>query len=127
MVGSPNVGCALDTANGFTVFSDPNDDVKILAPYAITTHIKDMVVLKDPIGWRIPFYVVGCALGEGHVDIPAAIDELAKKSPHAKGLHLIIEVGWVENDPEWDRAQIDANMKSIFDRSIEYLKKLVWA
>ena len=46
-VGSDYVGCALDTGNGFTVFQDPIDEAIALAPYTITTHIKDMVIRRD--------------------------------------------------------------------------------
>lgn len=125
MVDSPNVGCALDTANGYTVFCDPDDDVKVLAPYTFTTHLKDMLMLKDPIGPRIPFYPVGCAVGEGHVNIPAAIDTLVEKCPHANGLHLIIEIGWQSPAADWDKAQKDAYVADMFHKSIDYLKKIL--
>ncbi|MDR2932331.1 MAG: sugar phosphate isomerase/epimerase, partial [Oscillospiraceae bacterium] len=84
MVGSKSVGCAMDTANGFTVFCDPNEDVEVLAPYTLTTHMKDMVVKQDPEygTGRTPFFASGCALGEGHVDLPRAIDLFIQKAPH---------------------------------------------
>ena len=91
-VGAPNVGCALDTANGYTVFCDPIDEVKALAPYTITTHIKDMVIRREK-GWRIPFYPSGCALGDGHAEAKKAVEILATDCPRANGLHLIVENG----------------------------------
>jgi hypothetical protein len=68
------------------VYCDPIDEVRALAPYTITTHIKDMVVRRDK-GWRIPFYPSGCALGEGHAEAEKAVRIIAENSPHAKGLH----------------------------------------
>lgn len=123
-VNSPFVGSALDTANGYTVYCDPNDDVELLAEYAITTHIKDMQVIDfdscdDNL---IPYQARGCALGEGNVDIPRAIDLLDKRSPHANGLHLIVEVGWPNYKKGIDKKVQD---KLMVERSIEYLKNLL--
>jgi sugar phosphate isomerase/epimerase len=94
-VGSKYVGCALDTANGYTVYCDPIDEVRALAPYTITTHIKDMVVRRDK-GWRIPFYPSGCALGDGNAEAANAVNIIAANCPRPEGLHLIVENGWVE-------------------------------
>lgn len=71
-LGSTDVGVALDTANGFTVFADANDDVEVLARYAVTTHIKDLAMIQNP-GAGIPFLPIGCSLGQGAVDIDAAV------------------------------------------------------
>jgi len=128
-VGSPNVGAALDTANGYTVFCDPNDDVQALAPYTITTHLKDMRVVDarelpfiQSSGPLIPMLPVGCALGEGNVDIPLAIETLAAKSPHAEGLHLIIEIGW---EPVPEGKTQEENRLDLFHKSITYLKSIL--
>jgi len=83
-VDSTHAGSALDTGNGYTVYWDPNDDVDVLAPYAITTHIKDMRV-EDYESDLIPFQARGCALGEGHVDIPRVLELLETYSPRAEG------------------------------------------
>jgi sugar phosphate isomerase/epimerase len=122
-VNSPVVGCALDTANGWTVYCDPNDDVQDLAKWSITTHLKDMKIVDDfKAPSLIPMIPVGCALGDGHVDIPLAVKTLAAKSPWAKGLHLIIELGW-ERIPEGrNQAELRTEM---FHQSIAFLKKLV--
>ena len=87
-VGSPAVRAALDTGNSFTVFCDPMDDLLALAPLTVTTHLKDMRVVQfreemhlAPDEDRVPFLPVGCALGEGHVDVVATVEILAKQSP----------------------------------------------
>jgi sugar phosphate isomerase/epimerase len=128
-VGSESVGAALDTANGYTVFCDPDDDVQDLAPYTITTHLKDMKVVdsKDldylqANGPLIPMLAVGCALGDGNVDIPLAVETLAAKCPHAEGLHLIIELGWQPPYPGMSR---DETNLAMFHSSIGFLKALL--
>jgi len=120
---SPSVGVALDTANGFTVFCDPNDDVQDLARFTVTTHLKDMKIVDDfRAPSLIPLIPVGCALGEGNVDIAEAVKTLAEQSPHAEGLHLIIELGW-ERIPEGKtREEVRYHQ---FHQSIRYLKELL--
>jgi len=120
-VGSPVVGCALDTANGFTVYCDPNDDVQDLARYTMTTHLKDMLMVDFKTPGLIPMVPVGCAVGDGHVDIPATIAAFERDSPWAQGLHLIIELSW-ERIPEGQSR--DEGRLDMFHKSIEYLKKL---
>jgi 3-oxoisoapionate decarboxylase len=122
MVGSPVIGAALDTANGYTVFCDPNEDVQVLAPYAVTTHLKDMRVVDFGNPRLIPMMPEGCALGQGHVDIAKAVRTLAEKSPLANGLHLIIELGWV---PIPEGRQSSEVMRETFDESVTYLRRLV--
>jgi sugar phosphate isomerase/epimerase len=128
-IGSKHVGSAYDTANGYTAFWDANDDCEVLAPYAITTHMKDMVMRDTPSipelkalpFTLIPYLPFGCALGEGNVDIPRAVDLLAEKSPHAEGLHLIIELGWDIPYPGKTQAETRLDM---FHRSVQVLKGL---
>jgi sugar phosphate isomerase/epimerase len=120
-VDSANVGAALDTANGFTVFCDPNDDIEALAPFAFTTHMKDMVVVDSPIRGYIPFTAFGCAFGEGHVDFTRAVQLLAENSPRANGLHLIVEPGWMKWDPDRD---VQTQEVEFYEHSVTYLKHL---
>ncbi len=65
---------------------------------------------------------IGCAVGEGNVDIPLAVDTFAAKSPYAEGLHLIIELGWQPVTPGMTREESTLDM---FHRSVEYLKTLI--
>jgi 3-oxoisoapionate decarboxylase len=119
-IGSSCVGVALDTANGLTVFSDPNDDIEVLAPYSFTTHMKDMrMVANPPPG--IPFLPVGCPLGEGVVDFPAAVAALRSAAP-VEDLHLIIEPGWEEVPAGAVAADV---RREIYTRGMSYLKRLV--
>jgi sugar phosphate isomerase/epimerase len=124
-VGSDWIGCAVDTANSFTVFRDPNAEVPVLAPLAFTTHIKDMRMIKNPLGWAIPLIPVGCHLGEGHVDVPKAIETLAQLSPKAEGLHLIVEAGWEpEGCPEETIPHLELR-RSILEHGVAWLRDFV--
>jgi sugar phosphate isomerase/epimerase len=122
-VNSKHIGCTLDTANGYTVYCDPNEDVEYLAEYAITTHIKDMLVqdFESQYG-LIPFQARGCAVGDGNVDIPRAIELLDQKSPFSNGLHLVIEQGWMNYDNISDREAYD---KECVHKGLKYLQKLL--
>ena len=122
-VGSRSVGSALDTANGFTVFTDPNEDIEVLAPYAITTHLKDMRVWDYDASWRlIHMQPLGCAVGDGNVDIPRAIYLLDKHSPHAEGLHLVVELGW---SAYFDKIPFEIQNKEMLYKSLQYIKGLL--
>jgi sugar phosphate isomerase/epimerase len=122
-VGSKHIGWTLDTANGFTVYCDPNEDVEYLAPYAFSTHIKDMVIqdFESDFG-LIPFQARGCAVGDGNVDIPKALDLLDKKSPFSKGLHIVIEQGWMNYQGITDKQAYD---KECVHKGLKYLKGLI--
>lgn len=123
-VDSPFVGCAMDTANGLTVYADPDDDIEVLAQYAFTTHMKDFEVLQETVPGRIPFFANDCTLGNGIVDLPRAIDLFAKRSPFRKGLHLIIETGWDPKRMDLTKAeQLEAKKKRI-DDGVAYLLRL---
>ena len=122
-VDSPNVGAALDTANGYTVFCDPMDDARALARFTITTHLKDMKIIDIREPNRIPMIPVGCDLGDGNVGIAEVVRVMAEESPHAEGLHLIIETGWMP-PPAPDMPQ-NQQILGVFHRSIDYLKELL--
>ncbi|HOS43802.1 MAG TPA: sugar phosphate isomerase/epimerase family protein, partial [Armatimonadota bacterium] len=61
------VGILIDTGNMMTVWEDPVAAVAAMAPWAISTHVKDHAVILDG---DAP-YVVGVPLGRGTIDLPA--------------------------------------------------------
>ena len=62
--GKDFVGATIDTGNPVTVGEDPLLTLETLAPYALTTHIRDAVVFEHPRG-AVTQWV---ALGEGSID-----------------------------------------------------------
>ncbi|MDR2133536.1 MAG: sugar phosphate isomerase/epimerase [Treponema sp.] len=122
-VGSKRVGCTLDTANGFTVFSDANDDIEALAPWAITTHIKDIKIEDtDPAQGWVPMIPRGCPIGEGNVNIPRALELLDQQAPFKEELHLVLEQSWMNYDGVKDRAKYD---EECLHRGLRYVKSLL--
>jgi 3-oxoisoapionate decarboxylase len=113
-VGAAHFGAALDTANAFTSFEDPMDPAQALAPYALTTHIKDFRIDALGIPGKAPWIPVGCALGEGNVDNLAIVDLLALQAPDPATLPLIVEVNW---PPDGQDAA------DLIVRSVEYLRE----
>ena len=123
-VDSPYVGCAMDTANGVTVYCDPDDDIEALAPYTFTTHMKSFEILQETEPGRIPFYANDCTVGEGVVNIPRALDLFAKFSPFRRGLHLIIETGWDPKRKDLSQSEKTEAKKKRIDDGVAYLLSL---
>jgi hypothetical protein len=61
-------------------------------------------------------------VGDGNVDIPRALDLLDAKSPFAKGLHIVIEQGWMNYD---DIKDTEAYDKECVHKGLKYLKTLL--
>lgn len=73
-VGSEEVGVLVDIGNSMMVWEDPVEAVRTMAPYAVSSHFKDHVVILDhdePL-------VVGVALGRGNIDSIECFQILAK-------------------------------------------------
>ncbi len=82
-VSSEYLGVCLDTGNNIALLEDPMQVVEALAPFAITTHLKDMAVRSIPEGFElseVPF-------GEGMLDIGKVIAAVRAKRPQV-GLTL---------------------------------------
>jgi len=62
--GKDFVGACLDTGNPMWVVENPLVTLEVLAPYTVTTHIRDSVVFEHPRGAAAQWVV----LGEGCVD-----------------------------------------------------------
>jgi hypothetical protein len=70
----------------------------------------------------IPLSPRGCRLGEGHVDFAKALELIATRSPHARGLHLLVESGWETFDLPGPRAT--QLRKEILEHGVTYLQNL---
>jgi sugar phosphate isomerase/epimerase len=76
-VSSEFVGVCVDTGNSIALLEDPQAVVEGLAPWAATTHFKDMAVQEYPDG----FLLSEVPLGEGFLDLPAVVAALRKANP----------------------------------------------
>lgn len=82
-LSSPHVGACVDTGNSIALLEDPMQVVETLAPYAVTTHIKDMAVQESPTG----FLLSEVPLGQGILDLPRMFELFEKHNPDI-GYHL---------------------------------------
>jgi 3-oxoisoapionate decarboxylase len=71
------VGICLDFGNNLALCELPDDTFRLLAPYAVFCHMKDMAVEEHPTG----FLLSEVPLGTGIVDLPSRVDWLRRKDP----------------------------------------------
>jgi sugar phosphate isomerase/epimerase len=89
-VGSAWVGACVDLGNNVALLEEPADVVRALAPWALACHFKDMAVAEAPDGFLLSEVV----LGEGFLDLKAAVTTLRKARPE---LRLSLEM--ITRDP----------------------------
>ncbi len=83
-------GACLDTGNSIALLDDPMEVVEQLAPYAVTTHFKDMAVEEYAEG----FLLSEVPLGEGMLDLPRIVATLRRHRPN---IHFSLEM--ITRDP----------------------------
>jgi len=76
-ISSPHIGACVDTGNSIALLEDPMQVVETLAPFAVTTHIKDMAVQETPDG----FLLSEVPLGEGILDLPRMFAAFERHNP----------------------------------------------
>ena len=79
-LGSEYVGINVDTGNNIALLEDPMETVDALAPFAFTTHIKDMAVQPYQEG----FLLSEVSLGEGFLDLTRIVERLRKANPNIR-------------------------------------------
>jgi sugar phosphate isomerase/epimerase len=83
-------GVCLDFGNNISLLDDPMDAIEKLAPYTVTTHLKDMAVDHCGDG----FLLSEVLLGDGYLDLPRAIGLVQQARPKAR---LLLET--ITRDP----------------------------
>jgi sugar phosphate isomerase/epimerase len=74
------LGVCLDTGNNIAMLDDPMAVIESLAPYAFTTHIKDMAVQAYPDG----FLLSEMPLGQGMLDMRRIADTIRSARPETR-------------------------------------------
>ena len=92
---------------------DPVEDVNLLAPWAVTTHLKDLRTVNDR-------EYSACALGDGFLEVLRTIQTLVRESPLGERIPLIIEVSRPGRSTGAD-IEVHAEM---LGRSVQYLHEL---
>ncbi len=99
----PNLRVQIDTGNAFSVFEDPLDCARALAPYVVSCHLKDIAVTpfapRPCQGTR----AVSVPLGEGHVDNAAICQILQDQAPNPASLALLCEPFYLPDDTDPDQ------------------------
>lgn len=76
-IESEKLGVCLDTGNSMALLEDPHEVIDALAPWALTTHFKDMAVR----GYDDGFLLSEVPLGTGVLDLPRVVQKLEKARP----------------------------------------------
>jgi sugar phosphate isomerase/epimerase len=79
-LGSEHVGACLDFGNSLALLEDPLAVVETLAPWVVTTHIKDMAVQESADGFRL----AEVPLGEGMLDLPRMLAIVERANPRVE-------------------------------------------
>jgi sugar phosphate isomerase/epimerase len=77
---SENLGVCLDIGNNIALLDAPRNVIAKLAPYAVTTHFKDMAVKESPEG----FLLSEVPLGQGILDLSWIVGSIHKARPRAR-------------------------------------------
>jgi sugar phosphate isomerase/epimerase len=77
---SKHVGVCLDTGNSIALLEDPMQVVEAYAPWAFTTHFKDMGVAEYEDG----FLLSEVPLGDGFLDLPRVVAVLRRARPEVR-------------------------------------------
>ena len=84
------LGVCVDFGNNISLLDDPMETVETLAPYARSTHVKDMGVKPYADG----FLLSEVPLGAGFLDLPRMVSTLQKANPR---IHFSLEM--ITRDP----------------------------
>lgn len=76
-IDSPYVGACVDFGNNLALLEDPDETVDLLAPHAVTTHLKDMAVRRTEAGFELS----EVPLGQGVLPLDRYIATLRRARP----------------------------------------------
>ena len=79
-LASEKIGACVDFGNNISLLEDPLDTIRTLAPFAVTTHLKDMAVRPSPDGFELS----EVPLGEGIVPLAEAIAVVRAARPDVR-------------------------------------------
>lgn len=77
---SEYLGACLDFGNNISLLDDPMRAIEVLAPYTVSTHLKDVAVAPNSGGFLLSEVI----LGEGIIDLPRAISLVGQARPNTR-------------------------------------------
>ena len=79
-IGSPHVGVCVDFGNNLALLEDPDETIAMLAPLAVTTHLKDMAVRATDEGFELS----EVPLGAGVLPLERYVAAVRRARPDAR-------------------------------------------
>lgn len=107
-------GACLDFGNNIALLDDPMEVIEKLAPYTVTTHLKNMAVAPYNDG----FLLSEVLLGDGYLDLPRAIGLVRQARPKAR---FVLEM--ITRDPLKAPCVTERYWASFPDRNGVYLAR----
>jgi 3-oxoisoapionate decarboxylase len=89
-ISSDRIGLTVDTGNSISLLEDPYEVVEAMAPFAFSSHLKDMAVAEYENGFLLSEVI----LGRGFLDIRRMVTALQKSNPN---IRLVLEM--ITRDP----------------------------
>lgn len=108
------LGVCLDTGNNISLLDDPMDLVAKLAPFAVTTHLKNMAVKEYADG----FLLSEVPLGQGILNLAWVLDTIRKARPHTR-----FNLEMITRDPLKIPCLADSYWVTFPERNGEYLAR----
>ena len=115
-VGSERIRVLLDLCNSVVVFEDPSDTIKMLSPYTVAVHVKDIVIGRHHF---VDFCHLCVPLGEGIIDFEYTMEQLHANSPEAR---FVIEA---VHPPLPDLEESLKGELEMLERSVTFAKGLL--
>lgn len=76
-VSSENVGWCFDFGNNLALLEDADRLLQHVGPFLVTTHVKDMALMADEVG----FQMAEVPLGQGVLDLPHLLQRCVEANP----------------------------------------------
>ena len=111
---SEYLGACLDFGNNISLLDDPMHAIEVLAPFTVSTHVKDIAVASEDGGFLLSEVV----LGQGLLDLPCAISVLMQSRPATR---LSLEM--ITRDPLHIPCLTDKYWATLPDRNGIYLAR----
>ena len=108
------LGVCLDTGNNISLLDDPMDTVAKLAPFAVTTHFKDVAVKEYSEG----FLLSEEPLGHGILDLTQVVESIRKARPRVR-----LNLEMITRDPLKVPCLMDRYWLTFPERSGVYLAR----
>jgi sugar phosphate isomerase/epimerase len=116
-LGIENAGICLDTVNSFGALEGPETVVEVLGAYTLSLHVKDFRIRR--VSHRMGFEIEGCAAGQGRLDVPWLLGELAGCR---NSFNAVIET-WVSSAGSLD--DTIARERESTEDSVRYMRGLL--